>query len=330
LKDDGGFLVRESGFQGGDPSGYREVILDKQSLLDPISADASRFRVSDYDPEALLSSHRQGFHRYLISGSMLESDLFINMPKMKTHQKAGVTGALKNLVGMNGAKEYLVHHRRGRPAQGGDEFPEDARRLVVWQTRIRDVLQGRSPRLFRLAQSLWRGLKNLSGLKTEGTPENLAGAFYVGAGSWYGNDTVWRMIYDLNQIVRHAPPGGGVLSMTPQRDYLAILDATVAGEGNGPLQPLPVPLNRIGIARNPFVLDMAMTRLMGFDPRKVPQLKNRALFPYAEWGNVEAESVRLQFDGEALSGIQALPVLKSFLPPPGWKGHLEEEDKPRG
>ena len=104
----------------GDPEGYREVVLDQQSLLEEISHRASTFRVSDYDPKETTSKHRQGDHRYLIAGSVLAADLVINLPKMKTHQKSGVTGALKNLVGINGSKAYLVHHQVGFPSNGGD------------------------------------------------------------------------------------------------------------------------------------------------------------------------------------------------------------------
>jgi len=121
----------------GDPLGYSDVILDQQSFLDPVSRGAASFRVSDYSPEETQSSHREGFHRYRISRSLLECDLFINVAKMKTHQKAGMTGALKNLVGMNGNKAYLVHYKAGRHAAGGDEFPPDIPWPIVLQSRVR-------------------------------------------------------------------------------------------------------------------------------------------------------------------------------------------------
>src|SRR5215813_5846243 len=111
------------GWNGGDPRGYREVVLDQASFLEAISDHREKFRVSDYCPEKTVSNHRQGFHRYLIAGSALACDLFINLPKMKVHQKSGVTGALKNLVGVNGQKESLVHYREGLERHQGDEFP---------------------------------------------------------------------------------------------------------------------------------------------------------------------------------------------------------------
>ena len=56
---------------------------------------------------------RRGRHRYLVARELIEADVVFNVPKLKTHKKAGVTGALKNLVGINGHKAYLPHHRKG-------------------------------------------------------------------------------------------------------------------------------------------------------------------------------------------------------------------------
>src|SRR5207302_4927127 len=115
----------------------------------------------------------------------------------------------------------------------------------------------------------WDVLKKLKGIETIGTKENLAGSFYVGSGSWFGNDSIWRMVYDLNMIILFAHINGGALRDRPQREVVSILDGIVAGEANGPLQPLPVNANALLAARNPFLLDFAMARLMGFDFRKI-------------------------------------------------------------
>ena len=60
-----------------------------------------------------------GTHEYLISRSAMDADVFINLPKLKTHKKVGVTLSLKNLVGINGDKNYLPHFCIGTPAEGG-------------------------------------------------------------------------------------------------------------------------------------------------------------------------------------------------------------------
>lgn len=308
----------------GDPNGYREVVVDGASYLDPISGRSPNFRVSDYDPGLTTSSHRSGFHRYMIAGSALEADLFINLPKMKTHQKAGVTGALKNLVGINGQKAYLVHHRKGMPSQGGDEFAPATPIAIRLQVRIREALQKRSRFLFRFARRGWILVKRAMGIRTEGTRENLQkGGVYIAAGSWYGNDTIWRMIYDLNRIVRYAPAQGGQLADQPQRHYLAIMDAIVSGEGNGPLQPLLVQSGLLIASEDPFLVDTAMARLMNYDAARIPSLSNRRQFRDPVWGQFDETTTTIEQDGRVSKGLSAIDPLRTFLPPPGWKGHIE-------
>jgi hypothetical protein len=260
----------------------------------------------------------------LIAGSVLDADLVINLPKMKTHQKSGVTGALKNLVGINGSKAYLVHHQVGFPSQGGDEFPEGASRLFFWQARLREKFQKGSPILFRFAKAGWEFLKRIQRIQTVGTRRNLSGNFYVGSGSWYGNDSVWRMVYDLNLIVRFAPAQGGRLLSNPQRTLLSIMDGLIAGEGNGPLQPIPVRTGVLLASTNSFLIDLAMSKMMGFDYRKIRLLALQARFPEAGWSRVSPERFRVEQDGDMrLDGVGALPILHRFIPPPGWRGHVE-------
>jgi uncharacterized protein (DUF362 family) len=319
-----GFLVPDPDSRDGDPEGYREVALDHASFLEPISTASTRFRVSDYDPGVTTSSHRLGHHRYLVCGTVLASDLFVNLPKMKTHQKAGVTGALKNLVGINGRMSHLVHHRQGGPRKQGDEFSPATPWPVRLQVRVRERLQKRSRGLFQAARPAWLLLKKLYGIRTEVTREHLAAPrLYIAAGSWHGNDTIWRMVYDLNRIVRFAPAGGGALAAQPQRAYVAIMDALVSGEGNGPLQSLPVESGLLLAARDPFLLDTVMARLMDFDPRRIPCLAQRRAFGDPEWGAFDADTATLALDEATLTGLRHLPPIKRYLPPPGWRGHIE-------
>ena len=302
----------------GDPLGYREVILDDSSALEPVSDEADKFRVSDYDPGITASSHRRGCHRYLIAGSVLNADLLINLPKLKTHQKAGITGALKNLVGTVGSKACLAHHRTG-----GDEFAPDADAMIRLQVRARDALQKRSRRLFGWGRHAWQAIKRFRGIATEGTRENLDGRMYIGSGSWYGNDTIWRMVYDLNRILRYAPRQGGTLAATPQRAYVAIMDAMIAGEGNGPLQPLPVSMGALIAAEDPFLVDTIGCRLMGFDEQRIPLLSHRLEFRDPTWGRFDVSTVPIEWNGEVRSGIPSLTPVHKFVPSPGWKGHIE-------
>lgn len=319
-----GFMELDSN-HNGDPLGYCEVVLNQQSLLDEISKNSNKFRVSDFDPKETTSVHLPGNHRYMIARTALEADLVINLAKMKTHQKAGITGALKNLVGINGSKAHLVHYQKGLPSQGGDEFPESISRLFLLQVRLRELLQKRSKFLFRLLKFNWNILKQTIGIKTLGTKENLEkGNIYIGAGSWYGNDSIWRMVYDLNMIILFGHKDGGRLREEKQRDYLCILDGYVSGEGNGPLQPLPVNSNVCVISGNPFLIDFAVAKMMGFDFNKIKILKKYNLFPHQEWTDFNPYEFNVQINSETRTkGIDSIPVVKKYLPPPGWKGHIE-------
>jgi hypothetical protein len=317
-----GFMVPSSTGSFGDPCGYREVILDTASHLEPISHRGGGFGVSDYSTAALHSRQGVGRHRYLIAGSVLEADLIINLPKMKTHQKAGITGALKNLVGCNGEKAYLVHYVKGRPCEGGDEFPPDVPWTVRCQVRVRERVQRKSRVLFSLLRPGWLVMKRLCGIQTQGTPDHLGERFYQAAGGWHGNDTIWRMVYDLNRLIRDAPAEGGALADTPQRACVSILDGLVAGEGNGPLQPLPVEANVMVASENPFLVDLAMSRLMGFDWRKIPSLSHHSDFS-GEWGRFDPDGIEIRMNGETRTGVTSLDPIRVFMPAPGWRGFLE-------
>jgi uncharacterized protein (DUF362 family) len=78
---------------------------------------------ASYDMEETNTRHAGTRHEYLLCRTPMEADVFINLPKLKTHKKVGVTCALKNLVGINANKNWLPHHTEGTPEQGGDQFP---------------------------------------------------------------------------------------------------------------------------------------------------------------------------------------------------------------
>jgi len=82
-----------------------------------------KFRVTNYDPRKMLRFHNPGNNIYIIDKSVLEADVVIQLPKLKTHGKAGITCCLKNSVGINGQKDALVHHLKGSRQTGGDAYP---------------------------------------------------------------------------------------------------------------------------------------------------------------------------------------------------------------
>ena len=206
--------------------------LGVDSLLEPVTTSHASFRVTQYDPAKMARSHMPGRHQYLIARAIIEADVVVNLPKLKTHKKAGVTCALKNLIGINGNKEYLPHHRVGGSESGGDCYPGGSRvkrALEFTYDRLNTAGSEAAGRGWSAAARVLRRMAFIQGDK-------------VGVeGSWSGNDTIWRTCLDLNRILLYGRSDGSMAD-EPQRRVLNIVDAIVAGHGDGPLAPQPAPI----------------------------------------------------------------------------------------
>lgn len=249
-----------------DASHYTLVNLGRDSLLEPLSHDSRRFRVTQYDPRLMWARHRPGHHEYLIAREALDATLVVNLPKLKTHKKAGVTCALKNLVGINGNKEFLPHHRVGAPGEGGDCYrvPHPFKRAQEWlldlQNQVGSVTAKRALQFpFRVASALARPAREPYGLE----------------GAWSGNDTVWRMCLDLNRALRYADRDG-LMHDAPQRREVQIVDAIVAGQGDGPLAPEPLSLGLVLGGDNAAAVDAVGTWLLGYRLDAIPITRHAA------------------------------------------------------
>ncbi len=108
--------------QEGDPAGKVEINLGKESLLYGI--DPARFRGVFDERDETIASHTGETQLYTYAKSLYDADVYISIPKMKTHQKVGVTLNLKGLVGSISNKNQLVHWQVGYPEIKGDEYPD--------------------------------------------------------------------------------------------------------------------------------------------------------------------------------------------------------------
>jgi uncharacterized protein (DUF362 family) len=302
----------------GDPLGYAVVNLGRDSQLEAIAAQRSHFAVGDYDRETTRRHHMSSVkNEYLIPKTVLEADVVINLPKLKTHKKSGITCALKNLVGTCGHKSYLPHFREGSPARGGDEFAID-HPIKTMQRRAIDRLQRTHPIVYRVARALGRVILAAT---TAGYPRDLR---TVMSGSWFGNDTLWRTILDLNKIVLYADKQGA-LRETHQRRYLAIVDGIYSGEGDGPLNPS---IRHDGIllaGSNPVLVDLIVCLLMGIDPEAIKQVSG-AFSPQTH--PLVTGALRERVTGTAnfvRSNLDVLPNFHYELAP-GWEGHVRRVD----
>jgi uncharacterized protein (DUF362 family) len=281
-----------------------------ESLLEPITDGRGNFRVTMYPPELLQRTHAPGRHQYLVARDVMEADVIINLPKLKTHKKAGITCALKNLIGINGNKEFLPHHRVGGSATGGDCYPG---RSVIKRSleATLDIQNSTDSTLTQDATTLAARVLNRAALMT--------GDRLGVEGSWSGNDTIWRTCLDLNRILLYGR-ADGTLADVPQRQVINVVDAIVAGQGDGPLAPEPFELGLLLAGSSSAAVDWVGAHLLGYAPFHIPIAREAFgsfRFPLVDFGS---ESVSIL--GDLGHGI-ADSLLPGCMPRPahyplGW------------
>lgn len=147
--------------QEGDPYGKIEINLGKDSLL--YGLDSSRFRgVFDERDETMLS-HTGENQIYTYAKSIYDADVYISIPKLKTHQKVGATLNLKGLVGTISDKNQLVHWQIGYPEIQGDEYPSKE----AYEEGIKALVKHRgawpgNDTIWRMVADLYQGMKRKS------------------------------------------------------------------------------------------------------------------------------------------------------------------------
>ncbi|MGA9771357.1 MAG: DUF362 domain-containing protein [Blastocatellia bacterium] len=256
-----GVRVASENVRGED--GFVLFDLAGESLLEPVTDGRASFRVTCYDPRLMAKTHAPGRHQYLIARAVMDADVIINLPKLKTHKKAGVTCALKNLIGINGNKEYLPHHRTGGSGSGGDCYPGRSPVKRALEYTLDRQNQAASFRTGRLWQELAVNLTRVSAR---------AGDELGVEGSWSGNDTIWRTGLDLNRILIYGRADATLADM-PERRVLHLVDAIVAGQGDGPLRPDPLALRVIFMGSNAAAVDWVGAHMLGYDPARIKIVK---------------------------------------------------------
>ncbi len=306
--------IIERNKQAGDRYGYAEIDLAQDSMLHEIDENFERFRVTDYDPKKMVHYHQRDKHSYLIAGSMLMADVIVNVPKLKTHRKAGMTCSLKNIIGINVTKDSLPHHRYGAKQEGGDEYLHKSLRKKII-TRVYEKLE-RTPKAYfksicTLIHRIIRCTEFIVPYKD---------AYFEG--SWYGNDTLPRTIADLNRILLYANKTGAMTD-TVQRKLFILVDAIIAGEHEGPLYPTSKPCGALVAGYDPVAVDLVCSRIMGFDYEKIPQFKyvmadHKYPVSRATVHNIELRSME-SVQGNNFNSLFS----EQFMPAKGWKGHIE-------
>lgn len=298
----------------GDPRGYTIFDLGENSFIEKLE-HPERIYGADYDRSEIREHHSEGHHQYCISSTIISADVVISMPKMKTHKKAGVTINLKNLVGINGNKNFLPHFRIGDPSQGGDEFQQLNQEEKIRKKASRGLIDHLlvNPNSFKTF--IYNCIRNTYLFFRPLIVRNSEKKHEVSAGSWYGNDTIWRMILDLNQILWHGKKDG-TIDPAFERKTFCVVDGFIAGEGEGPMAPDDRVEGLVTIGANPLATDIACINYMGFDYQKIPLYR---------------EAVRNGFFGigDAKKDIQILSNSRCSSPfsePGGWKEKMIVDD----
>ena len=298
-----------------DPRGYTFVDLGDASMFNGL--DPKRLRIAIASYKNMIKHHSNGKHEYKFPGSFLASNAVISISKLKTHRRTAVTLALKNFMGLPAYKDSLPHFITGSPEEGGDQYinPSLRKRIV---TRLHDTKEATPyiPVKFVCAiikNLLWNSHKIIP-FKDD-----------IYEGMWYGNDTLWRTLLDLNRAALYADSSGKIC-MDQQRSYFGIIDGFIGGEKDGPLSPDPVPAGTLVSGFNPVAIDAVGAALMGFDVDKIP-LIYRGLEDGGRKCPIFTGSIEdiLAIDGHAEYTYSQLQSQKRhcFEPHPGWKGYCE-------
>lgn len=305
----------------GDPSGY--VRFDLAGASEFVGhTGAGRYYGAEYNSQEVNDHHRDGRHEYELSGTAIACDVFFNLPKLKTHKKVGVTISLKNLVGVNGNKNFLPHHTDGDPSNGGDQFPQaglksdSERQIVHLMRKLSRHVPTVGPWVHRQARKI--------GKRIYGTEEEEI----IRSGNWHGNDTAWRMCLDLNKIVLYGNYDGSLRSEKPaqRKRYLSLVDGIIAGEGSGPSNPDPVAAGLVIFGGNPAYVDATCAYLMGFDPDKIPLVHHAFHCRHysladCDWEDIACVSNEAAWNGR-LADIPAESTMR-FKAHHGWRGYIE-------
>ena len=295
IKTYGSFILHHRMIGSADD--WIMVDLGSESQLDKPEVNLSRLRVSNYSKQKMQERHDHGKHEYLINRRVLEADVVLNLSKLKTHRLGGLTCSMKNLVGVLAHKSCLAHYTTGAKDRGGDEYNRRTlpKAIFSWLLQQEDSARILGTRfVFFCMRTLFHFITKRGEQVFEG--------------SWYQNDTMWRMVIDLNQAVLYADKHG-VLQKTPQRQYFCLVDGLIAGEKDGPLKPTNKPIGVLVAGRNPVAVDHTCAEIMGFDtsliktisrahdlqvhplitfPLKMAKLPNFHFVPHKNWiGHLE-------------------------------------------
>ncbi|PKN98521.1 MAG: hypothetical protein CVU42_11920 [Chloroflexi bacterium HGW-Chloroflexi-4] len=305
----------------GDPVGSSVINLGRKSAFEGLP-NLKKIYGADYDRTETISHHHDDIQEYVLSNSVLQADVLISIPKLKVHKKVGVTLNSKGFVGTITNKNCLIHYTIGTPKQGGDQYPAGIlsykdKLLVNSNNKLYDLLLAKNShfhqKLYSYLLFVYRSIIKPI-LRSSDKEKSI-----IDAGNWHGNDSAWRMVVDLSQILFYSDHHGR-LQTTPQRKIFSIIDGIVGGEKDGPLLPDEKLSGTIIAGFNPIATDIVSAAIMGLNYKKlkwVNHLLDSEFF-------VDLSKIQI-FGEEHFRSILSSPVNSlQFTPHIGWQNYLEK------
>ena len=133
----------------------------------------------------------------------------------------------------------------------------------------------------------------------------------IRVGGWYGNDTIWRTILDLNTIINYAD-AQGIIQNNIQRKMLNFGDMIICGQKNGPVKPTPKPLGMLMASDNSYDFDTTMCKIMGFKYDMIKYI--------SAYANTNEKNIEVIFNGKK-NKLTEMPIKDNwkFEPHDMWK-----------
>ena len=301
----------------GDPKGTIAFNLGKDSLFYGHKGEG-KYYGADYDFREVNKHHSQETQEYLICGTPIHADVFISLPKLKTHKKTGVTLSIKNLVGINADKNWLPHHTWGSPKTGGDEYPDVSlkRKVETWGSQAVKKFVIRYPSL---------GMKITQIARKEGAKIFGSGTDTIRSGNWYGNDTTWRMTLDLSRCLLYGNMNGTLHPDRKKRCY-SVIDGEIGMEGAGPMQGEPKECGVFISGEDLASVDAVAATLMGFDWKRLPVIREAFAQVALPISNVNPDDIKIVSNVDEWNCNLDEFRMKNhfdFRPHFGWKNYME-------
>jgi len=278
------------------------------------STNPAIYKIAVYHDEYLNLNHHDDTHVYSVYKLFFDMDLIINLPKPKTHRFAGLTGAQKNLVGVCPDKEFLPHYRRGTIKNGGDEA-DYLSVLGKINRKLHELAFYNMEKGVFWKQYVYK-LISMMTMRLRVFDKHQKYDF----GQWYGNDTIWRTILDINLIAMYGNPDGTIDFNGKPRSILTVGDLIIAGERAGPLTPQPKPLGIILSSDNNALFDYVFSKIAGSPVNCIPTvdyaLKDSRIFIN------DSDTIVLNTNLEMLDGLKleelSFPSAWTLRPSPYW------------